>query len=176
MGMMMSQVIATFSNFSLNSGKIIQSGEVAGGMSYTSIPLRAYSSATMIKQSSPLFILLSISSLIGAVYLIYSGFGFFDFSIYENNGNTPNLWMLKNVFSLAGLAVVAAVYFVYRYFKSRRASLEIETIGGKQFSAVVSGDHDGVEEFIEAIEQQYALQFDLEALEQQSYLDESENL
>ena len=153
----MSQVIASFSSFSLHHGKITQSGELTKGVSYTSIPLRSYSSATMTKHSTPLLVFLSIVALIGAVYLICTGSGFsferiFNISMYKYNDNSP----------FAGLAALVAVYLLYRYFKSRRASLIIETIGGMQFSAAVSGDHDGVENFIKAIEKQYEYKIDLD--------------
>lgn len=155
----MEKEIATFANFALKSGRITQSGAIDSSSSFTSIPLRAYASSTMTKSSRPIYILLAIVALIGAVY-VYTDGSFsieqimyeLQFGIYNENTNT------------AIIAVLAAFFFIYRYFRSKRASLIIETVGGQKFSAVVSGNHAGVENFISAVEKQYELQFKMDAM------------
>ena len=60
---------------------------------------------------------------------------------------------------VVAVSIMAAVFFVYRYYKSRAASLIIETVGGQKFKAEIKGSYDGVEEFVIAVETQYAAMF-----------------
>ena len=69
----MEKDIATFANFTLKSGRITQSGARDSSSSFTSIPLRAYSSSTTTKSSRPFYILLALASLIGSVYIYTDG-------------------------------------------------------------------------------------------------------
>lgn len=153
----MEEDITTFADFTLKSGRITQSGSIDGSSSFTSIPLRAYSSSTMTKSSRPFYILLALAALIGAVYIYTDG----NFSIEQIRYELAMGIYNENT-NIAAIALVAAIFFIYSYFKSRRASLIIETVGGQKFSAVVSGKQDGVENFISAVEKQYSLQFNLD--------------
>lgn len=153
----MEKDIATFANFTLKSGRITQSGARDSSSSFTSIPLRAYSSSTTTKSSRPFYILLALASLIGSVYIYTDG----SFSIEQIRYEWISGIYNENI-NPAILAFLAALFFIYHYFKSRRASLIIETVGGQKFSAIVSGKHDGVEKFISAVEKQYEAQFSLD--------------
>ena len=153
----MEEDIITFADFTLKSGRITQSGSIDGSSSFTSIPLRAYSSSTMTKSSRPFYILLALAALIGAVYIYTDG----NFSIEQIRYELAMGIYNENT-NIAAIALVAAIFFIYSYFRSRRASLIIETVGGQKFSAVVSGKQDGVENFISAVEKQYNLQFNLD--------------
>ena len=153
----MEEDITTFADFTLKSGRITQSGSIDGSSSFTSIPLRAYSSSTMTKSSRPFYILLALAALIGAVYIYTDG----NFSIEQIRYELAMGIYNENT-NIAAIALVAAIFFIYSYFRSRRASLIIETVGGQKFSAVVSGKQDGVENFISAVEKQYNLQFNLD--------------
>ena len=153
----MEEDITTFADFTLKSGRITQSGSIDGSSSFTSIPLRAYSSSTMTKSSRPFYILLALASLIGAVYIYTDGNFLIEQIRYELAMGIYN----ENT-NIAAIALVAAIFFIYSYVRSRRASLIIETVGGQKFSAVVSGKQDGVENFISAVEKQYNLQFNVD--------------
>ena len=153
----MEEDITTFADFTLKSGRITQSGSIDGSSSFTSIPLRAYSSSTMTKSSRPFYMLLALAALIGAVYIYTDG----NFSIEQIRYELAMGIYNENT-NIAAIALVAAIFFIYSYFRSRRASLIIETVGGRKFSAVVSGKQDGVENFIAAVEKQYNLQFNLD--------------
>ena len=150
----MEKDITTFANFTLKSGRITQSGTIDGSSSFTSIPLRAYSSSTMTKRSKPFYILLAFAALLGAVYIYTDG----NFSIEQIRYELAMGIYSENT-NLAAIALVASIFFIFFYFRSKRASLIIETVGGQKFSAVVSGKQDGVENFISAVEKQYNLQF-----------------
>ena len=149
--------ITTFANFTLKSGRITQSGTIDGSSSFTSIPLRAYASSTMTKSSRPFYLLLALAALIGAVYIYTDG----NFSL-EKIRYELAVGIYNENTNLAAIAVLAAIFFIYSYFRSRRASLIIETVGGQKFSAVVSGKQDSVENFISAVEKQYNCQFNLD--------------
>ena len=95
--------------------------------------------------------------MIGSVYIYTDG----SFSIEQIRYEWISGIYNENI-NPAILAFLAALFFIYRYFKSRRASLIIETVGGQKFSAIVSGKHDGVENFISAVEKQYQAQFSLD--------------
>ena len=150
----MEEDITTFANFTLKSGRITQSGTIDGSSSFTSIPLRAYASSTMTKSSRPFYLLLALAALIGAVYIYTDG----NFSL-EKIKYELAMGIYNENTNIAAIALVAAIFFIYSYVRSRRASLIIETVGGQKFSAVVSGKQDGVENFISAVEKQYNLQF-----------------
>ena len=153
----MEEDITTFADFTLKSGRITQSGSIDGSSSFTSIPLRAYSSSTMTKSSRPFYILLALAALIGAVYIYTDG----NFSIEQIRYELAMGIYNENT-NIAAIALVAAIFFIYSYFRSRRASLIIETVGEQKFSAVVSGKQDSVENFISAVEKQYNCQFNLD--------------
>ena len=150
----MEEDIASFASFTLKSGRITQVGSSDTSSSFSSIPLRAYSSSTMTRSSKPIFLFLALVAVIGAFYLYSDGTFSIDYIQFELTDGLSS----DNAYS-AILTLIAAIYFVYRYIKSRTASLVIETIGGQQFSDLVKGKHDGVEAFISSIERQYEAQF-----------------
>ena len=153
----MEEDITTFANFTLKSGRITQSGTIDGSSSFTSIPLRAYASSTITKSSKPFYLLLALAALIGAVYIYTDG----NFSIKQLRSEVAMGIYNENT-KLAAIAFFLAIFFIYSYFRRRRASLIIETVGGQKFRAEVTGKQDNVENFISAVEKQYNLQFNLD--------------
>ena len=147
----MEEDITTFANFTLKSGRITQSGTIDGSSSFTSIPLRAYASSTMTKSSRPFYLLLALAALIGAVYIYTDG----NFSL-EKIRYELEVGIYNENTNLAAIAVLAAIFFIYSYFREK-SEPNSETVGGQKFSAVVSGKPGSIENFISAVEKQYGV-------------------